>query len=166
MEITIDLNRDDYADFNKYVFLKKNLKKRIYVVAIVAIVMPLAMLKGDFDLVQYLVKVVLAAVVFGSIYLGGMFLALKRTGKLPSDNGSVLGKKKFVITDDGLVEETENNTNLQKWKSITSIETNKCSVFIFVDTIAAYVIPKRFFKDENEQNLFIAALNEKSGKAN
>ena len=46
MEINIDLTRDDYADFNKYYFLKKGLKKRIYIVIIVAFGLPLVINSG------------------------------------------------------------------------------------------------------------------------
>jgi hypothetical protein len=61
-----------------------------------------------------------------------------------------------------LIEESENSRHLQKWNGIKAIETNGNSVFIFVDNIAAYVIPRRFFKDETEQKNFIAAIKEKT----
>ena len=166
MEINIDLTRDDYADFNKYWFLKKELKKRIYLLIIVAFFLPLVINGGrPFDLMTYLITVIIAGLVFGLIYFGGMTLAMKRIKKLPSDNGSILGIKKFMITDEGLIEESESNKNLQKWKSIKSVETNKNSVFIFVDKIAAYIIPKRFFKDETEQQNFIKTIEERMKNA-
>jgi hypothetical protein len=166
MEINIDLTRDDYADFNKYYFLKKGLKKRIYLVFVVAFILPFIINSGrPFDFLTYLTNVIIAGLVFGLIYIGGMTLALKRTRKLPSDNGSILGMKKFIITDEGLIEESESNKNLQKWKSIKSIETNDNSVFIFVDNVAAYVIPKRFFKDEAEQQNFIKTIEDKMKNA-
>jgi hypothetical protein len=96
MEITIELTRADYANFNKYYFLKKGLKKRIYIVIIVAFVMPLIINIGHpFEIVTYLLLVVFAGCVFGLIYLGGMTIAMKLTGKLPAENGSILGKKRF-----------------------------------------------------------------------
>ena len=162
MEINIDLTRDDYADFNKYWFLKKGLKKRIYLVIIVAFGLPLVINSGrPFEIMTYLSTVVIAGLVFGLIYLGGLTLAMKRTKKLPSDNGSILGKKKFIITDEGLIEESESNKNLQKWKGIKSVESNDNSVFIFVDNIAAYIIPKRFFKDVTEQHSFIKTIDDR-----
>jgi hypothetical protein len=166
MEINIDLTRDDYADYNKYYFLKKGLRKRIYIVIIVAFGLPLVINSGrPFDLMTYLTTVIIAGLVFGLIYLGGMTFAMKRTKKLPSDNGSILGRKKFMINDEGLIEESENNKNIQKWKGIKSVETNDNSVFIFVDNIAAYIIPKRFFKDDTEQQNFIKTIEDKMKNA-
>jgi len=166
MEINIELTRNDYADFNKYWFLKKGLKKRIYLVIIVAIGLPLIINSGrPFEIVTYLITVVFAGLIFGLIYLGGMTIAMKRTKKLPSDNGSILGKKRFLITDEGLIEESESYKNLQKWKGIKGVETNDNSVFIVVDNIAAYIIPKRFFKDTEELRNFINAIEEKTKNA-
>lgn len=166
MEISIDLTRDDYADFNKYCFLKKGLKKRVYIVIIVAFGLPLVINRGrPFDLMTYLTSVIIAGILFGLIYLGGMTFSMRWTKKLLSDNGSILGKKKFMITNEGLIEASESNKNLQKWKSIKSVETNNNSVFIFVDNIAAYIIPKRFFKDETEQQNFIKSIEGKMKNA-
>ncbi len=160
------MTRNDFADFNKYWFLKRGLKKRIYLVIIVAFGLPFVVNLGrPFEIVTYLMTVVLTGLLFGLIYLGGMMIAVNRTKNLPSDNGSVLGKKKFMITDEGLIEESENNRNLQKWKGIKGVETNDNSVFIVVDNIAAYIIPKRFFRDSEEQRNFINAIEEKMKNA-
>lgn len=162
MEINIDLTRNDYADFNKYYFLKKRLRKSIYLVIVFVFGLPFfAKSEQPFEIITYLISVVIYGFIFGIIYFGGMFLMMNRTKKMPSDNGSILGKKKFTITDEGLIEESESNKNLQKWKGIKSIETNETSVFIFVDNIAAYIIPKRFFKSVDEQQIFIKIIDDK-----
>jgi hypothetical protein len=165
MEITIDLTREDYADFNKYWFLKKGLKKRIYVVIIFAFGLPFfANSEQPFELITYLLSVLIYGIMFGLLYLGGLYSMMNRTKKLPSDTGSILGKKKFTITDEGLIEESENNVNIQKWNGIKSIEMNKRSIFIFVDSIAAYMIPKRFFNSVNDQEHFVKLIKEKINK--
>jgi len=165
MEITIDLTREDYADFNKYWFLKKGLKKRIYVVIIFAFGLPFfANSEQPFEMMFYLLSVLFYGMMFGILYLGGLYLMIYRTKKLPSDNGSILGKKKYTITDEGLIEESENNVNIQKWNGIKSIEMNNTSIFIFVDNIAAYMIPKRFFNSVNDQENFVKLIKEKINK--
>jgi hypothetical protein len=162
MEIYIDLTRNDYADFNKYWFLKNGLKKRIYVVIIFALGLPFFVKSEQpFEIITYLISVIICGLIFSIIYLGGMILMMNRTKKLPSDNGSILGKKKFTITEEGLIEESESNKNLQKWNGIKSIEMNETSVFIFVDNVAAYIIPKRFFKNVHEQQVFIKIIDDK-----
>ncbi|MCK4920280.1 MAG: hypothetical protein KAS71_04490 [Bacteroidales bacterium] len=51
-----------------------------------------------------------------------MIIALKRTRNLPSGDGSILGNKTFIVSEDGLLEESE--SNLQQWKGIKFAETN------------------------------------------
>jgi hypothetical protein len=166
MEINIDLTRADFADFNKYYFFKRGLKKRIYLFFIMAFVLPLLMHSdGPFDLMTYVISVIIVGPLFALIYLGGMTISIFLTKRLASENSPILGKRKFIITDEGLTEESENSRNLQKWKGIKSIETNKNSIFIFVDNLAAYVIPKRFFKDQAEQQLFIEIIKNKLNNA-
>ncbi|MFN6946490.1 MAG: YcxB family protein [Cytophagaceae bacterium] len=162
IEISIDLTRDDYGDFNRFWFQKKGLKKRLYIVAFMALTFPF-LFNSDhpFHLLNYIFEVALVAIIFGSIYIGGMYLIVSRTGKYPSENGSILGKRTFIITEEGLIEESETNKTLQRWKGIKGVETNKRSVFIFVDNIAAYIIPKRFFTSEQEQNAFIKAIKDR-----
>jgi hypothetical protein len=164
MEITVDLTRKDYADFNKYYFLKKRLKRSFYIVLVGAFIITVFLnIDSPFDLETYLLTFLMSATIYCLVFFGWMLFAMKLTGRLPSENGSILGKKKFKVTDEGLLEESESNTNLQKWKGIKSVETNENSVFIFVDKIAAYVIPKRFFKDEAQQNDFIRIIEQKMG---
>jgi hypothetical protein len=162
MEINIDLTRADFADFNKYYFFKRGLKKRIYLFFIMAFVLPLLMHSdGPFDLMTYVISVIIVGPLFALIYLGGMTISIFLTKRLPSENGLILGEKKYLITEEGLIEESENNKIIQKWNGIKSIETNKNSVFIFVDNIAAYIIPKRFFQDQAEQHRFIEIIENK-----
>ena len=162
MEIQIDLTRADFADFNKYFFFKRKLKSILVSVIIIPILITLYVTWNDyFDLFKFCICYVIALLFFGIIYFGLLMLTLKITGKLPSDKGSILGKRKYTITDEGLLEESEINNNLRKWSGIKTVEANKNSVFIIVDTIAAYVIPKRFFKDLDEMNLFVQSVTEK-----
>lgn len=162
MEINVDITRNDYADFNLYYFYKKAIWKRVKIVIVAAISIPLILNIGNpFHLGIYLISVLLTGLIFAAIYLGLGLYAIKRTGKIPLEGGSVLGKRKFIISDEGLIEEGENNRNLQKWVGIKSVEENKNSVFIFVDKMAAYIIPKRFFLNEEQINEFKSLIGVK-----
>ncbi len=162
MEINVDLTRDDFADFYNYYYLNRGLKKRIYIAIFIAFAIPLVVNNNmPFELFGYLRAVILTGLIFGAIYFGAMIILLKSTRILPSKNGSILGKKTFTITESGLLEESDSNTNLQKWQGIQSVESNDNSIFIFVDKIAAYVIPKRYFKDPNQQIEFVSIIKGK-----
>lgn len=166
MEIKIEITRDDYADFNKYYFLHKALKRRIYLPILMVLVLPFFILSRDqLNIGSYLFYVVIAGIAFAVTYAIGITLSINRTKKLPLDNGTILGSKKYTITDEGLKEETAHSNGIQKWTGIKSIETNKNSVFIFTDKISAFVVPKRFFKDTVEQEHFIRLIKEKINNA-
>ncbi|NOZ47469.1 MAG: YcxB family protein [Chlorobi bacterium] len=162
MEINIKLTRKDYINFNKYYYLKKAIKKRIIVVIIMAFGLPLIMNIGSsFYLFNYLYNVLLAGIIFGVIYLLLGYLLMNRTGKLPSDNGSILGERRFIITDEGLIEESNTHRSIQDWKGVKSIEENHNYLFIFVDNIAAYILPKRYFRTKEKYTEFVNEINKK-----
>jgi hypothetical protein len=156
MELIVELTRKDFANFNRYWYFKKKLKQRMIFIIIFALVISVFENGGHrFDFFVYLFTVVSILVLFGVSFFALMWLMLTFSGNLPSENGSVLGKKKFILSEDGFVEESENSKSSQKWKSIKAVEENGNAIFVFVDNIAAYIVPKRFFKDEIEQSEFI-----------
>jgi hypothetical protein len=167
MEIEVDLNSDDFVDYINHWNAKHGSKKRkLFLLIISSLIFPY-FLMGDtpFDIILYLILIALTALVFLVLYTVFEFIMIKFYKNLPSKNGVILGKKKFIIEADGLIEETEFNHTLVKWNGIKSIETSEKSIFIFVDKIAAYVIPKRFFIDNSEQELFVNTIKEKMKEA-
>jgi len=162
MEIEIEIVREDYADFNRYFYLKKGFLKRIYIILVTAFVISaLIYRKPEFDMGLYLRLVVLSGLIFGLIYIGGMYLGLSFTKRLPADKGGILGKKRFTITKEALVEDSETHRNIQRWQGIKSIELNDNAIFVFVDNIAAYIIPKRYFKNDRELETFVGLMRQK-----
>jgi len=163
MEITIDLTRDDYADFNEY-YARKG-ENKLFLFAILAIIATTLFLnRGEsFDLTKFIATFLFASILVVLIYFGILGLIKKTAKKMPLKNGYFLGKKKICITEEGLYSESEGANTLQKWNGIKSIEENENSIFLFVDSIAAYVIPKRFFKSEEEKQIFIKKIEEKVG---
>lgn len=61
-----------------------------------------------------------------------------------------MGKHRFEITEDGFKESTEYNEMFTKWEGIKSIEETKKQIFIFLDRHMAHIIPKRYFKNDEE----------------
>ena len=163
MEINVEVSRKDYSNFNKYYFFHKGIKTRLIIYFITILVLPIIINIGsDFNFIVFLISMFITAVIFGVLYFGLGYLSMSFSGKLPSANGSILGKRKFTITNEGLIEESDSNTNIQKWNSIKSIEQNNELIIVFIDKIAAYVIPKRFFTDNEQMNLFIENMKIKT----
>lgn len=156
MDINVEITSNDFTAFNKYYYLKKGLKPRLIIYLIVIIVLPVVINLGEpFDILGFVITMLFTAMIFGLLYFGLGYLSLNLVGKLPSSNGAILGKRKFIISDTGLIEESDSNTNIQKWNSIKSIEQNNEFIFVFIDKIAAYIIPKRYFNNIEHVNLFV-----------
>ncbi len=156
MEINVEITSKDFTSFNKYYYLKKGLKHRLIIYLITVIGLPIIVNYGEpFDLITFIITMLFTAIIFGLLFFGLGYLSLNLVGKLPSKNGAILGKRKFTISEAGLIEESDSNTNIQKWNSVKSIEQNNEFIFVFIDKIAAYIIPKRYFSNEEHVNLFV-----------
>ncbi|MBI9055469.1 MAG: YcxB family protein [Bacteroidales bacterium] len=83
---------------------------------------------------------------------------------MPDKNGEILGEKTYLLLEDGLKQVSESGESFIKWIGIKSLEENENYLFVFVDKIAAYVIPKKFFADTSELNEFISIVNSKIQK--
>lgn len=164
MEINIEITRSDFANFYKFIYFKKGIKMRIKLVIIIALVYPIILMiikDVSFEFDVYIELALIMALFFALLLAFGMLINMKLMKKAPDKNGSILGKKKFTITEEGLVEETESIVNLLKWRGIKEVKTNKNYIFILVDSYSAHIIPKRFFRDLDEEMLFLKTIEEK-----
>lgn len=78
--------------------------------------------------------------------------------KLPSDRGVILGKHRYMVKEDGLLEASENQSSILKWAGVLDVEESKEMLFVYVDSMAAHFIPKHFFANDNEFQKFRAAI--------
>jgi hypothetical protein len=83
---------------------------------------------------------------------------------MPDKNGEILGEKTYILSDDGFKQISEHGESFIKWIGIKSLEENENYLYVFVDKIAAYVIPKRYLSDSPETREFIKVLKEKIKK--
>jgi len=165
MEVKINFTRKDFLEFNKYVFFKKRIKKSISIAIFFVLFWLIIMnLNKPFSPVLILTELIL----FSLVWVLFMFLSYKfsfaRISKMPDEKGEILGEKTYILLDDGLKQISEYGESFTKWIGIKSLEENENYLFIFVDKIAAYVIPKRYFSDKSETKEFIKTLNEKIKK--
>lgn len=164
MVVEAEIKRKDYISFNAYFYYRKRIKQRIITILAVSVLLSVIVNYGrTFAFMDYLVAFILSAAIFTLFTLGLGYLFILATGSFPSKNGSVLGKRKYSITDEGLLEETSTTSSMQKWEGIKSVEENRDLIFLFTDKIAAYFIPKRSFSSAEEMEQFIKVVKEKAG---
>lgn len=164
-ELRIEFTRTDFWEFNKYVLFKRKFKRH-YIIATFFVVLWLIILNLNAQL--NITKILLELVIFYAIWTAAIFLmhfiSIHRIKNMPDKDGSIIGKKTYIIQEDGLKEITETTESLVKWNGIKRITENKSCIFIFVDKIAAYVIPKRYFNSEIAINEFINLIEKKINK--
>lgn len=161
MKIDIELTRKDYLEFNKRFILKKRFRNSILIAASFII---LWLLIRNFDTLN-IIKIGVELLIFAAIWIVAIIIThkiqIEKIKKLPSKDGSILGIRTIIIEQDGLREVAPSNESFVKWDGIKKMVDMEDYIYIFVDNIAAYVIPTRYFNNHNEKELFIMKLKEK-----
>ena len=162
MEIKIEITREDFLEFNKYVLLKNRLK-RGFVIATIFILFWVIILNYNkpLDLFSIIIELIIFYLGWGILIFLLYKINFQRIKKLPDQNGAILGNKTYIIQDDGFKEITESSETLTNWNGIKKITETKDYIYVFVDKIAAYIIPKRYLNEEKERNQFIQTLKSK-----
>jgi len=165
MEIEVEITRKDFVSYNAYFFYRKRIRQRIITILVVSVFLSVIVNYGHpVTFTSFLVGFILAAAIFTLFTFGLGYLFILATGSIPAKNGSVLGKRKYKITDAGLAEESATNSSIQKWEGIKSVEENRDLIFVFTDKIAGYLIPKRSFRNQEEMEQFVGMIKEKTGQ--
>ena len=172
MEVEFTITREDYWAFNKHQMSKQfagTLLARwwLYVVlfgAVMVLGVVLTVLRGDLGWVAELARsatgkmigVLLIAVLGLLLLLGVMVLVNRRSVmRLPSDKSDTLGDRRIHITPEGIQSRTALGESFHQWDGVLRIEETDQFVYLFTDNMAAYLVPKRAFKSDEEVDRFV-----------
>jgi hypothetical protein len=155
MKIEANITRKDYGEFNQYYFLKKGIiaRNKWLFLLLFLFILFLRNIRNNFDILSFVKDIFIDIVLFLIFYKILLYVVVKIAEKTSINNGAVIGKRTFTLTEEELIEESNVNRNYQKWSSILSLDENKNLIFLFIDNNVAYIIPKRDFKDKNEEEL-------------
>ena len=161
MKIETEMSRDDYRKLHRYNFYHFRKTYLLYVAAFI-IVLLLGWPWGEpFTIGELLVYVLSTFLIF--LFLYGVFrvvqfIVQKFTRKTYSP---ILGKHTFEILDDAFVEKNITGTTRINYEVINHIANTKKHFFVYTTNGMALLIPKRAFPDVNQENQFLALLNQK-----
>ena len=165
MDIEVTISRTDFLELNKFVHFRNRLKRSFGIATFFIIVWLFILNKnGPFNILSILVQLIVFYAAWGLLIFLLRQLTIWKIKKYPDENGALLGKKTYQLSDEGIREITDNSETLTKWKGIQRIEETNEYVFVFVDRIAAYIFPKREFKSKEELGQFLETLKEKAKK--
>lgn len=83
---------------------------------------------------------------------------LKVFKQLPYKDGTILGFRQFIITEEGFSEKTDNTISMVRWQKVNRIEETEDMIYVFIDAHAAHFIPKHFFSSDSTCQEYIEAL--------
>ena len=168
MKIDYQLTKQDYIDFNmNYMSNSKTVKKLFiaqrYIVPIIFLLIPFIMIKATSIPLGYWVNVFLVCYVLWVIFYPKYFkwTVSKRILNMldEGENADMLGNRSLTLTEKCIIDSSTLSESKTDWSVIEKITQTKKHIFIFISAVAAYILPVRVFKDENEKKKFIMKLN-------
>jgi hypothetical protein len=83
-----------------------------------------------------------------------MYFSLTRRKSIPKENGSFLGKKVYELSEEYINFSDKESDGRFQWKAIKSLEEDSKAFYLYLDTIMALLIPKRYFVDKSAEQAF------------
>ena len=175
--LNISITFDDYYKFNEFQALrhplgkKQILKNRIVTVVALCALTFLSIMVEGFTAEAFLTRIPLfvAVGVFAFFIPKIIMLMLKQQLKLMKKQGKLGYSPEAVMEfyDDYFVETTPENKTEQKYTSVESIfAVDGRFIYIFVNSIMAYIIPRTAFESSEQYGEFLSFLEAKCGKVN
>jgi len=159
MEITITKTKRDYAEFNRYWFLKKNLGIILIIILVLAALLPFMLspeteFKWDF----HLKFSIIAFLVLAFLFLTGILFTTTMFKTVSFAKGYDGGTSKYIFDESGIIEVTGyENINI-KWTEVKSFRQSKNLYILFVSGMDSIVIPKRDLTDAETRERFLILI--------
>jgi hypothetical protein len=157
MKLSFEINRQDYADFNKFHFIKTRLIRTLLTGGLTIIVLQMVLNKDEFDLNA----TIISSLVCGLIYFVIYYRSLSNTSKIPADNGTILGHRDLEFNDAEIICKTKDTNSSSGWTTAKELAIGKKALYLYIDTNMAVIIPKRVFTSDDELTDFIKFVSTK-----
>ena len=109
------------------------------------------------QLFPFRIHVPTAAVFVGTFMLFLTFFSWRLARALtPTAGGALIGHRHILLDEQGVTEESTSHRHQSAWLGIVSVGETRDHVFLMVDRLAGYIVPKRAFLDSSELEAFLA----------
>lgn len=152
MKLDIEITRQDFSNFNFYYFKKKSLL-RTSLTGLMGLLIVQYFLNKDKESLN-VSMIVISSIIYILLFVVLMYINLSRSKSIPKDNGSLLGTKVYEFSDDHISFSDKDSSGQIQWNAIQSLEEDSKSFYLFLDTIMAILIPKRYFTNKSEEQAF------------
>lgn len=178
MKLEFSISENDFLKFYRYTLKsaksrsEKNEKSNFAVLFLssiaVGIVLSVVLNRFNMSFQIFSPPVIVSVVVIVFIFLVFLFLSLKKMQRntMPRKDGVIMGDQSLELNDKGVSLEKGGYSSFVKWEKVISLEESESNYYIFIDTIAAYIVPKRVFDSENVQGEFCSFVKNQMALAN
>lgn len=120
----------------------------------------LFLINRDKSHVRY-TDILATVLIFIIFYSGLLYYNIQKNYRIPSENGSMLGDKEIDFRNDAIVYADKYSNGQYNWEAIKSMDENRKSFYLYIDTDMAIVVPKRFFVDKKHEQEFRELVQQK-----
>lgn len=144
MEVTLHIDRADWERFQSFLVASLH-KGRPFRIDSSSVAILIAVLATAF--LVYVVDAHLQTLVaVTGLFLFGIVVYFWEQAKLrerlqPLDDGWMLGQRRFRFSDDGMIVVSPNSEAFISWNAVRKIERAPGAIYIFVDSVAAFILP-------------------------
>ncbi len=150
MELEFQLSKKDYVEASKF-YLKDMLQKRSWVFILLIIILIIRLSGETFIWWRFLIALIISlAIVIVIFYFIPLFIVFIRLNKALAKDKSGLEKKRLTVTDEGLLIESESKSQVRKWESIVSAQSNDKFIYLILADKKMVGFPQRTFSNESE----------------
>ncbi|OJW34891.1 MAG: hypothetical protein BGO54_06285 [Sphingobacteriales bacterium 46-32] len=152
MKIEIEITRQDFMDFNRCHFRTKSLV-RTSAIGLVGLLILQYSINKDKENVS-ISTVMISSILYILIFAALIYFILSRSKSIPKDNGSFLGKKVYDFSEEFFSYSDKDSEGRFQYQAVKSMEEDGKSFYLYLDTMMAILIPKRYFSDKTEEKIF------------
>jgi len=175
MNFEYQLNKEDLIDFNVFhITYSKSARRSLflqrYILSLSFLVLPFFLRQfTNIPLVYWLAVFILLYVYWVAFYPKRLNkLVSKKISKMLAEgkNNSVVGAHNLTISEDGIVDRSEQTEAKTQYSTIENIVEDKKHIFIYVSANSAHIIPITIFENVDQKNEFLAFLRQRIGRTN
>ncbi|ABK61709.1 MULTISPECIES: YcxB family protein [Clostridium] len=147
MNVEVDINKNDYWNYNKYLIKHMPKFTRSFILNMLS--MPITVLIVMIMLKKSIISTAIMTVVIGA--LGDLFLIYMiklQVNRSAAKRQDILGKRTFELYNKGIKEVSEIKNQMRTWKSVRDIKEDKDNIYIFLGGFEVNLIPKRSFESQ------------------
>jgi hypothetical protein len=161
MKLTTDISRQDYADFNKFHFIKTKLKRTVITGVLTVIILQVFLNREQFDLTA----TIFSSTICVLVYVWAINRSLNKTKSIPDNDGTILGRKELEFSEDKIIYKTEHSEGSSAWTTIKKLEESSKAFYLYMDANMAMLVPKSVFKDKSDEDEFKTLVRRKINTA-